>query len=104
VRSAKNCAREPVFRVCDFATLAFLSAGIAGEILQITQTWLQCRQQEEWVCQEVAPKNRPPGTTCDEEKQHNSYGNSDRRNQDDGRHDVDDDARGSGPGAEEEGR
>jgi hypothetical protein len=43
--------RNRIFDVCEFATLAISSAGISSEILQIGQTWLQCRQQVEWVCQ-----------------------------------------------------
>jgi hypothetical protein len=37
--------------VCEFATLVIPSTGIGGEILQIGQTWIQCRQQAEQVCQ-----------------------------------------------------
>ena len=44
------------FGVCEIATLAFPSTGISGEILQIGQTWLQCRQQAERVCQVLQEK------------------------------------------------
>ena len=47
-----------VFDVCEFATLAIPSTGIGSEILQIGQTWLQCRQQEEPVCQVLQEKIR----------------------------------------------
>jgi hypothetical protein len=47
-----------IFDVCEFATLAIPSTGIGGEILQIGQTWLQCRQQAEWVCQVLQEKIR----------------------------------------------
>jgi hypothetical protein len=44
--------------VCEIATLAIPSTGIGSEFLQIGQTWLQCRQQAEWVCQVLQEKIR----------------------------------------------
>jgi len=36
---------ELFFGLCEIATMTYLSAGIGGEILQKSETWLQCRQQ-----------------------------------------------------------
>jgi hypothetical protein len=47
-----------ISRVCEIATLATPSTGISGEILQIGQTSLQCRQQVEQVCQVLQEKIR----------------------------------------------
>jgi hypothetical protein len=58
-------------RVCESATVLFLSVGIDDIILQNCQTWLQCRQQVDPVCQVVAEKIDDPMAACDEEKQHN---------------------------------
>ena len=55
-------------RVCEIATLRVLSVGIDGRILQNCQTWLQCRQQVDPVCQVVEEKIDDPKAACDEEK------------------------------------
>jgi hypothetical protein len=78
--------------VCEIATVANLSAGIACGILQKVETWLQCRQQ---VAMDLSRGNLQlrfqarvpmgiPATPALKSNQQNSQGNSDRRNNDDG--------------------
>jgi hypothetical protein len=57
-RAVEIALESRIFGVCEIATLAIPSAGIGGEILQIGQTWLQCRQQAEQVCQVLQEKIR----------------------------------------------
>ena len=97
---------RPVFRVCESATL--VRPKRRNRRRNLANTGNVARMQAagssgfvKWLHEMKFGRS---GTACDEEKHHNSYGNSDRRNQDDGRHDVDDDAGGPVRGAEEEGR
>jgi hypothetical protein len=48
--------------VCEFATVAIPSTGIGDDILQIGETWLQCRQQADQVCQVLQEKKGTPTT------------------------------------------
>jgi len=62
IRMPEIALENGIFDVCEFATLAIPSTGIGGEILQIGQTWLQCRQQAKWVCQVLQEKIRGTGS------------------------------------------
>jgi hypothetical protein len=70
--------------MCEYATLAFPGDLISREILQIVETWLQCRQQAAKGLSSGSDANKALSISCDKEKQHNSFGNSDRRNTNDG--------------------
>jgi hypothetical protein len=79
---------DPLLGLCEIATTMILSAGIGGEILQKSETWLQCRQQvardlSRGTLQIEVPRSNSatPAMTLN---QHNSYSNSDRRTKDDG--------------------
>jgi hypothetical protein len=66
--------------LCEFATVACLSAGIVGEILQKLETWLQCRQQVAKVLSSVFTKlqcvesaGATPKSPAVEAETHNSF-------------------------------
>src|SRR5437868_357863 len=88
-KRSKNTCREPRLALCEIATTMILSAGIGGEILQICETWLQCRQQ---VARDLSRgsfeicsfSKTNSATSAMKSTQHNSYSNSDRRTKDDG--------------------